>query len=188
MPKVNKTKFAILGVLTLKSASGYDIKRFCDNSISMFWNENFGHIYPVLKRMEKEGLVTQTIEQNSSHPQRHLYAITTQGRDELSEWLMEPSEQSPARLDLLLKIFFAKNVPPQNILNELERKKQKYVDFHQLLLQKEKAILDYENASLDESFPYWLATVRYGIYESQAKINWVNETIANIKKYKNLGQ
>ena len=52
MPKENKTKYAILGLLSLAPMSGYDIKIITDNSIGHFWNENFGHIYPVLGRME----------------------------------------------------------------------------------------------------------------------------------------
>ena len=56
---VNKTKYAILGVLDTFPGSGYDIKKYCDKSISYFWNENFGHIYPVLKQMENEGLVSK---------------------------------------------------------------------------------------------------------------------------------
>jgi PadR family transcriptional regulator, regulatory protein AphA len=183
MPKINKTKYAILGVLTLQSASGYDIKGFCDSSISMFWNENFGHIYPVLKQMEADGLVTKTIEQNSSHPQRHVYSITQKGREQLTDWLMEPAEQSPARLELLLKLFFAKNAQPGVILAELERKKGKYLEFQNQLLKKEKYLSENEITRNDESYPYWLATIRYGLYDVEANIKWVDETIENIKAW-----
>ncbi|MGA9048227.1 MAG: PadR family transcriptional regulator, partial [Dehalococcoidia bacterium] len=47
MPKINKTKYAILGLLSLKPASGYDLKKTVDWNIGFFWNENFGHIYPI---------------------------------------------------------------------------------------------------------------------------------------------
>ena len=70
MAKVNKTKYAILGVLSLKPGSVYDIKKFCDKGISYFWNENFGHIYPVLKQMEAEGVITKTAEQNEGKPMK----------------------------------------------------------------------------------------------------------------------
>ena len=54
MAKINKTKYALLGVLSIMSGSGYDIKKFCDSSIGYFWNENYGHIYPMLQRLEDE--------------------------------------------------------------------------------------------------------------------------------------
>ena len=60
----NKSRYALLGVLSMKSCSGYDIKKFCDKTISHFWNENFGHIYPVLSELQKEGLISQ-VEQDS---------------------------------------------------------------------------------------------------------------------------
>lgn len=54
MAKVNKTKYySLLGILSNRPGSGYDIKKMCDSSIGHFWNENFGHIYPVLKRWRR---------------------------------------------------------------------------------------------------------------------------------------
>ncbi len=51
MATTNKSRYALLGVLCMKPGSGYDIKKFCDKTISHFWNENYGHIYPVLKQL-----------------------------------------------------------------------------------------------------------------------------------------
>lgn len=59
MANVNKTRFAILGILNNMPGSGYDIKKNCDTGIAYFWNENFGHIYPVLKQMERDGVITK---------------------------------------------------------------------------------------------------------------------------------
>ncbi|AKA68713.1 PadR family transcriptional regulator [Clostridium scatologenes] len=73
MAKINKTKYALLGVLTLSSGSGYDIKKFCDSSIGHFWNENYGHIYPVLKKMEEEELITKKLnEQKEDHQKIYI--------------------------------------------------------------------------------------------------------------------
>ncbi|MDF2869325.1 MAG: hypothetical protein K0R05_900 [Anaerocolumna sp.] len=60
----NKTRYAILGILSIHSGTGYDIKKYCDTVISNFWNENFGHIYPVLNQLLSEGLI-QTEESPS---------------------------------------------------------------------------------------------------------------------------
>jgi PadR family transcriptional regulator, regulatory protein AphA len=122
MAKSNKTRYALLGVLASGPASGYDIKKFCDKSISHFWNENYGHIYPVLKELETEGFITGEMLSNKGRPPRTVYSITQQGREELRSWLMMPVESQPMRHELLLKLTFAGNAPPENIIGKLQDK------------------------------------------------------------------
>lgn len=184
MPKVNKTRYAILGVLTLMSGSGYDIKKFYDQGISLFWNENIGHIYPVLKQMEDDGLVTKITEPGEGNPPRNVFSITRKGRDELTQWLMKPVEQTPARIELLLKLTFAKNIPAEYMIIELEKDKHKYMKGLEECLKREKELISNEKAREDSGYPYWLATVRYGINDARFRIKWCEETIESIKAYK----
>ena len=58
MPKENRTKFAILGMLDCAPMSGYDIRKMSAMSIAHFWKEDYGHIYPTLKLLQDEGLAT----------------------------------------------------------------------------------------------------------------------------------
>ncbi|HCW53514.1 MAG TPA: PadR family transcriptional regulator, partial [Clostridium sp.] len=76
MAKANKTRYALLGVLSYQPSSGYDIKKICDNSIGYFWNENYGHICPVLKQLESENLITKFVKETEGHPQKNIYSIT----------------------------------------------------------------------------------------------------------------
>ncbi|MCX7708534.1 MAG: PadR family transcriptional regulator [Clostridia bacterium] len=183
MPKVNKTKYAILGVLDMRPCSGYDIKKFCDSGISHFWNENFGHIYPVLKELEKEGSITKAVEQGDGKPSRNVYSITQKGKEELTQWLLQPVEHSPARLELLLKLYFAKSIPAASMIEELERVKEKHAQRLETLLKMEKLFLGNETAKSDAGFPFWLSTLRYGIYDAEFRIKWCEETITNISAH-----
>ncbi|MDS0525904.1 PadR family transcriptional regulator [Clostridium sp. SHJSY1] len=79
MAKTNKTKYALLGALSLMSGSGYDIKKFCDSSIGHFWNENYGHIYPVLQKMEQEELITKQVEQTEGRPAKMCILLQKKG-------------------------------------------------------------------------------------------------------------
>ena len=56
MPKENRSKYAILGMLDFMPMSGYDIRKFAAMSIAHFWKEDYGHIYPTLKVLHEEGL------------------------------------------------------------------------------------------------------------------------------------
>jgi PadR family transcriptional regulator AphA len=184
MPKVNKTKYAILGVLSIKPGSGYDIKKFCDQSIAHFWNENFGHIYPVLKLLEQEGLITKETGRTEGRPDRNVYRITPEGKSELRDWLSLPVESEPVRSELLLKLAFAENVPQENIIAQLTKAKERCAARLDEYLQIEQAFTSNQKAHGKAGYPYWLATLRYGICSARTAIQWCEETIANINSFR----
>jgi DNA-binding PadR family transcriptional regulator len=186
MPANNKTRYAILGVLSIKQGTGYDIKKFCDEGITYFWNENFGHIYPVLKQMEKDGEIKKTVQQDEGKRTKNVFSVTPKGNEELIEWLMQPTGESPARLELLLKLTFARNIPAQKVIEEMERVKSNHIHRLEQFEMKEKQFSSDEQVRMDPGYPYWLATLHYGIYDAEFRIRWCEETIENIKKQEEL--
>jgi PadR family transcriptional regulator AphA len=183
MPKINKTKYAILGVLSIRPGSGYDIKKFCDQSIAHFWNENFGHIYPVLKQLEREGLITKKIERTEGKPSRHIYQITPAGKVELQDWLLLPPESAPVRSEFLLKLALGGNIPTENIIANITKVKERMIARLEEYLQIEQAFADQVKARKSPGYPYWLATLRYGICNARSTIQWCEETIESIVSF-----
>jgi DNA-binding PadR family transcriptional regulator len=176
MSKMNKTKYALLGVLNLGSGSGYDIKRFCDSSISHFWNENYAHIYPVLKQMEEEELVTKETECTEGRPAKNIYSITEKGKIELNEWLVTPVENSPFRNEFLLKLFFSGNVHIDTILENIKKQKEKYEKLLTNYMEIENHLKSEEPHISTKESPLWLSSISFGKYQSQAMIEWCIET------------
>lgn len=178
MAKENKTKFALLGVLNLKPASGYDIKKFCDGSIAHFWNENYGHIYPVLKKLEEEGAVEKVTEINEGKL-RNVYSITDMGRQMLVAWLRSSTEVPQPREEFLLKMFFSKDISKQEVIERLQNSKElceSYLQHYEIIVQKINE--DMKNSLNEElGIQYWYTTVRYGILDIKAKIAWCEESI-----------
>ncbi|NMM64281.1 PadR family transcriptional regulator [Clostridium sp. P21] len=184
MSKINKTKYAILGVLSQMSGSGYDIKKCCDNSISYFWNENYGHIYPVLKKMEEEELIVKRVEQNEGRPSKNVYSITEKGSEELRKWLMLPIESSPLRSELLLKIFWSKDIPVENIIEKIKTEKEKAEKNLQEYSKVEEILKAQEGREDKKNLLLWLTTLNYGKYDDEAKIKWCEETLKSLEKLK----
>ncbi len=174
MAKMNRTKYAILGVLNERPASGYDVKKFCD-SIAYFWNENYSHIYPVLKQMEEEGLVTKKTEQTEGRPPRNIFSITPGGREEFVKWLMLPVEPHILRAELLLKLLFSNNIPVDNMVEKLENKIEEQMRIREYLDNGAEEIKS--RIKTERKLKAWLAVIQWGRTITDATIGWCEETI-----------
>ena len=121
MPKENRSKYAILGMLADCPMSGYDIRKHAAHSVAHFWKEDYGHIYPTLKLLVDEGLATKVEEPAAAgKPGRHVYTVTEEGRDALSAWLEEMPNPPNLRVELLLKVFFGSMAEPERLALMLE--------------------------------------------------------------------
>ena len=120
MARSNLTRFVILGLIDAEPMSGYDVKKFVQETIADFWNESYGNLYPTLKKLVEEGLAEKTIETQTGKPDRMIYQITPLGRKALVEWLHEPFQLPKVRNEFLLKLFFGDNVPVEVNRNHIE--------------------------------------------------------------------
>ena len=175
MAKKSKTKYALLGMLSMSPMSGYDIKKLTDFSISHFWSENFGHFYPVLKKMEADGLVTKKVEEKSGKPSRNIYSITHAGSEELVNWLQLPVEPPPIRNELLLKIFFADQLPKEKIVEMVAQEREKCLSKLNEYKKIEAALKTDDQYMNDKRIPFWLMTLSYGAHTARAGISWCDE-------------
>src|SRR5260370_3649728 len=97
---------SLLGILSLRAMSGYDIRKFVKENIGYFWKESYGQIYPMLKRMAAEGLVDVRVERKSGKPDRQVYSLTRAGHSELERWLGRPPVPPSPRNELRLRLSF----------------------------------------------------------------------------------
>ena len=100
-------KYAILGLLHYKDMHGYRIKEVIENEFGFMWSINYGQIYPNLKQLEKEGLVTKIDVAQKNVPDKKLYSITEKGKTAFAEWLGTAPERGMLIRDpFLLKFVF----------------------------------------------------------------------------------
>jgi len=173
--KENKSKYAVMGVLSLCPSSGYDIKKFMECSTSNFWSESYGQIYPILKQLVEEGLAATHVEKQEGKPEKYIYTLTEQGQEGLREWLADSIESAVERNELLLKLFFGASIP-------LEKNKEHIHAFQKLqshLLAKYEGIERelVAQSQYDVALSYRVMTVRYGIHRCRALLTWCDETL-----------
>src|SRR5437016_7256658 len=83
---LSPTGLVILGMVALGKRTGYDIKQLVDRSVRFFWAASYGQIYPELRRLEEQGLITGHAEPSGGRA-RTVYELTDAGRRALEEWL-----------------------------------------------------------------------------------------------------
>jgi DNA-binding PadR family transcriptional regulator len=179
MKRENKSRYAVLGILSLRPMSGYDIRKTIKASLSNFWSESYGQIYPILRSLVEDGLATISVETQTGKPNRHVYALTEAGRKELERWLRKPVEYEVGRSEILLKLFFGWQMPPEESLHKVEQ----FRELQQQLLHKYEGIEQWlkEAESGHPGLPYWLMTVSYGKHISRALTDWSDETLAALR-------
>jgi DNA-binding PadR family transcriptional regulator len=175
MSKENKSKYALLGVLSLGAMSGYDLKKNIEYSVGHFWKENYAQIYPMLKVLEREGLAVSITEKQVGRPDRYVYTITEQGLEELRRWLAEPFEMQVERNELLLKLFFGDLVQMSTNVEHVQSYRAMHARLLQVYEQTEAHLR--ETAVDQEHLPYWLITLSYGRHIAQALLAWSEETL-----------
>jgi PadR family transcriptional regulator, regulatory protein AphA len=96
----------ILGWLSTGPGSGYDLVRQLDQGLGWFWSAPHSQIYPLLKRMESEGLIRSRSEIVGEKLEKRIYEVTPAGVEEVRRWAAEPVRYAPNRDVERLKLIF----------------------------------------------------------------------------------
>ncbi|MDP1575106.1 MAG: PadR family transcriptional regulator [Coxiellaceae bacterium] len=182
MARINKTKFAILGCLSIQSMSAYEIKNFMAQSTAYFWMEHEAQLYPTLAKMHEEKLISCREEKAQKAGIRKIYKISSLGLVALKQWLMEPSESVNYRNEFLLKLFFSDKIDKKIVLQQLEVQE---ATLKQQLLLFNAIEKELELASVKNNRRVFIkATLSYGVFATTAEIEWCIETKKMIAKLK----
>jgi DNA-binding PadR family transcriptional regulator len=183
----SSTADAVLAILNLHgSMTGYQIRKFMEQSTANFWSESFGQIYPALKRLLADGLIEEREISKEGHPSKKAYAVTEQGEERFNEWLAAPARPSVPRNEFLLKLFFGGLALP----DEMRVQIQAYREVAQADLLRLEPMEKELKAKYGERpghyeyppLPYWLMTLRYGVASAKMTIKWCDETLEQLKK------
>jgi len=174
-------KMSILGLVSYKEMTGYDISRFFDGSLEYFFAAKRSQIYRELTDLEKKGFLSSRAEVQEGKPNKKLYKITEKGSKQLFNMLMEFDESNnfAQRIPLLTKIFFSAKIPEIEVRRTLECVKEKALEKKARLLSSNLKMGDYHEMYKvpEENFFYWDMTVEYGLRTYNMYIDWVDSCL-----------
>jgi PadR family transcriptional regulator AphA len=174
----SSSREVLLGILAIESMSGYDLGQTIRASVGHIWNESYGQIYPNLKSLAAEGLVTAKAERQKGKPDRHIYSITEKGRERLAKWLTVPPQPEVPRNEFLPKLFFGERIPIEILIGWVEH----MVESESSVL-RELTRVEHEDIAQNQHYPgapYWKMAARFGQMELKAHLKWAQETLAEL--------
>ena len=175
----------LLGLLR-EPATGYDLKAAFNERISHFWSAEFGQIYPTLNRLEKQRLLRSQVKPSAKGPNRRVYSLTEEGRDELLRWLRSGPTVGTERFAYLAQIFFMDTVgdlhETRAFMTALKHRLNEWLG----QLQAIETAVTSAHGNAPERYSdggfHQFATLRMGIHSIGSKVKWCDETLAAIDR------
>jgi PadR family transcriptional regulator AphA len=114
-------KYSVLGFLIDQPMHGYALKRALSPALPPQQQVNDGILYPLLNRLEAEGLVRKRVERGRGSRDRNVFHPTAKGRRAFEEWLAGTNdERDEVTYDFLLghpfltkSLFFSRLTPAE---------------------------------------------------------------------------
>lgn len=79
-------EYVVLGLIGIEPQSGYSIVNYLDEGMYS-WSASPGSIYPILKRLEQQDIISGELELEHETRPRKLYRLTALGEELLDDWL-----------------------------------------------------------------------------------------------------
>lgn len=180
MARTSRTPFVVLGILGVldpKPLSGYDIKQLVDGTISHFWSESFGQIYPVLKQLASDKLIRARVTKASGR-KRIVYTITAEGKKRVGAWLEKPPERGPHRDELILKLFFGSMTEIPVLIQHL----QGHRDRAKSMVEQYAGWLKQLEGQNEGYTAFQVMTLRGGVAMGKAFVQWADESLATLSR------
>ncbi|MDD2921872.1 MAG: PadR family transcriptional regulator [Anaerolineales bacterium] len=175
---------AILGFLEYQPMTGYDLKKFFDQSVAHFWSAAQSHIYKALETLEKDGFVESQIIQGEGKPNRKQYQITEEGRSELHRWVVTPLPLAATREAWLIQIFFSHASSNEEIIELLKARANNIREMLEAFHTQIPASVEENSAreGMTRMSQLWKLTADYGADYYKSELAWLDKTIKKINK------
>jgi PadR family transcriptional regulator, regulatory protein AphA len=159
-------RFALLGLLSDQSMSGYDLTKRFEDSLNNVWPARHSQIYPELNRLNDEGLIEIVAEGPRG---RKEYRSTQAGREAVREWLTTSDPEWGIRSEPMLRAFFLWLLEP-------EKARAYLIDYRTWFEERLKAyreIKTYWTPQTEGEKAAWVV-LEAGVVQAEAAIKWAD--------------
>lgn len=166
-------KSVLLGFLTIREMSGYEMKALIDESVGFFFGATYGSIYPAVRDLEVDGFVEKTIIIQHDRPNKNVYRITQAGRDYLKDQLRTPPAPDNFRSEFLIRLFFGRHIQPTQLLEWISQDRQIRQTLLNKLRETERGIPEHET--------FERMCLGFGLTYYTSTLAWLDEVEAQVR-------
>lgn len=174
--------YAILGLLSEKPMTGYDLKKKMQDSLYMYWSGNNNQIYKALLQLGNKDYLKSKIQHQDGAPSKKICYITDKGRAKLQEWINSTYPEAPEfRKPFLIQMAFTGKLEPAKV-EELLLKYKDELNL-QLIMQQEKQrrVKNIKNNSKQEKFMENMIFENiFKFYKSE--LEWAQTVLEGVRK------
>jgi len=175
--------FVILGYLSWKPMTGYDLKRIIADSETLPWSANNNQIYRGLVQLHEKNWVTRRIESQVGAPDRHVYTINEDGRHALKEWVRGKPDLPQSKKAFLHQLMWGDALDGEELDDLLDAYKEVLADKVFLLRVQADRKPNMPERTTREKY-LWDMIYKNWINQYEAEIDWVRKMRRDLTKTK----
>lgn len=174
-------KYAILGLLSHQSMTGYDLMQQFESALCEFWSAKHSQIYPELKKLTNEGMIQYEVQISGQVLKKKLYSITEEGKKDFMEWLskVESIESTPKDI-FRLRLFFSNKLSSDQRLNLLTDQLEQHRLRLSHLRKNQQKFAEIPEKDTDEFSDYLV--LLGGVMREEQTCNWLEKCMELIKE------
>ena len=177
-------KYAILGLINRNPLTGYDITKEFNSGLVEFWYARHSQIYPELKKLTDEDLISYETVIQGEKLEKKLYTITEKGKKCFQKWLAKEDPLEPTPKDIFrLKAYFCDEMDTNTLLRQFQStlikhsEKLEYLENHMDELLKSNDISKVSSPRFGDYIILNGAIMREKTY-----IEWIEDCIKKISQ------
>lgn len=165
-------RHALLGLLLHGPRHGYDLARSFAPGSALGHVVHLGpsHLYALLARLERDGLINGERLESGSRPPRRVYHLSETGRAAALRWVEQPAPRPrDMLLDFPLKLYMARQMGPATAMTLITRQRDLFLGYLRQLEEEAQA------PRADDAEANFIALLREGrIARTQATLDWLD--------------
>jgi DNA-binding PadR family transcriptional regulator len=187
-------RHALLALLDAQPMTGYSLAKQFDQSAAFVWHAPHSQIYPELRRLEADGLITGHEELRGARGTKRTYVITDAGRAELERWVGELAPAQRERDGAYLKATYfefgsfasARRQFQAHLVHHEQQERQWEAHVHQLE-NRDTALLRLRLSTWPEHMHEAIVAYKVHVYRGLVKrarqeVQWAKDGLALVNR------
>lgn len=115
-------EYALLGFLEQSPAHGYELHQKLLEHLGEIWHASLSQTYNILTRLEEQGFIQGTIQEQEKRPAKRRFRLTAAGKRRFEAWMSSISACSvrAIRVEFMTRLYFLYTRNPADALEAIQ--------------------------------------------------------------------